>query len=56
MAQQAKPQPVPAQPAAPPDPYAPYRPVYGWIFQAWLIMFLAVICCALLIYLASYIP
>jgi hypothetical protein len=40
----------------PPDPYPAYRPVYGWIFQAWLVMFLAVICLALVAYLLSYIP
>jgi len=40
----------------PPDPYPPYRRVYVLFFQSWLIMFLGVICCALIIYLASYIP
>jgi hypothetical protein len=40
----------------PPDPYPDYRPVYSWLFQAWLIMFLAVICFSLVIYLRSYIP
>jgi hypothetical protein len=40
----------------PPDPYPDYRPVYSWVFQAWLIMFLAVICAALIFYLLSYIP
>lgn len=57
MTQPAKPQPATAPaptPAA--DPYPPYRRVYSWIFQAWLIMFLGVICCALIFYLLSYIP
>jgi hypothetical protein len=49
------PQPPPAQPL-PPEPYPPYRRVHAWIFQAWLLMFLGVICSALIIYLASYIP
>jgi hypothetical protein len=51
-------QPAPAsQAAAPvPDPYPPYRRVYAWVFQAWLLMFLGVICCSLIIYLLSYIP
>ncbi|MCS7020824.1 MAG: hypothetical protein NZ703_13260 [Gemmataceae bacterium] len=40
----------------PTPPYPPYRPVYGWVFQAWLVMFLAVICLALLFYLLAYIP
>lgn len=35
----------------PADPYLPYRPVYAWVFQAWLVMFLAVICLALIFYL-----
>ena len=58
MSQPAKTQPQAAPPPAtlPADPYPPYRPVYAWIFQAWLVMFLGVICCALLIYLASYVP
>jgi len=30
--------------------------VYGWLFQAWLLMFLFVICGALIFYLLSYIP
>lgn len=37
-------------------PYPDYRPVYGWVFQSWLVMFLAVICLALLFYLLSYVP
>jgi hypothetical protein len=40
----------------PPDPYPDYRPVYGWVFQAWLVMFLTVICLALVFYLLSYVP
>ena len=40
----------------PADPFPDYRPVYGWFFQAWLVMFLAVICMALVAYLLSYIP
>ncbi len=40
----------------PPDPYPEYRPIYGWVFQAWLVMFLAVICLALILYLMSYVP
>jgi hypothetical protein len=47
---------TPADNPPPPDPYPPYRRVYAWIFQAWLLMFLAVICCSLIIYLVSYIP
>jgi hypothetical protein len=38
----------------PPDPYPEYRPVYGWVFQAWVIMFLAVICIALVFFLLPY--
>lgn len=49
-----------SQPAKPPqpssEPPAPYRRVYAWVFQAWLVMFLGVICCALFLYLLSYIP
>jgi hypothetical protein len=46
----------PDQVVLPPDPYPDYRPVYTWVFQSWLIMFLGVVCIALLIYLLSYIP
>jgi hypothetical protein len=47
----------PQTPAAPiPDPYPPYRRVYAWVFQAWLVMFLGVICAALVFYLLSYVP
>ena len=63
MAQPAKPAPGPA-PAAPTvsgvsgpaDADPPYRRVYVWFFQAWILMFLGVICCALTFYLLSYIP
>jgi hypothetical protein len=55
MSQSAKPQATP-EPTVPPDPYPDYRPVYGWLFQAWLIMFLAVVCLSLVVYLISYIP
>lgn len=53
MSQPAKPQ-SPAPAAT--DPYPPYRRVYAWVFQAWLVMFLGVLCCALVFYLLSYIP
>jgi hypothetical protein len=52
MAQPAKPEPL----STPLDPYPPYRRVYAWVFQAWLVMFLGVICCALAFYLLSYLP
>lgn len=49
-----------SQPAKPATDAAeqplPYRKVYAWVFQAWLVMFLAVICAALIFYLLSYIP
>ncbi len=54
MAQQPKPQSLP--PASAADPYPPYRRLYAWLFQAWLVMFLGVICCALVFYLLSYLP
>ena len=44
-----------AESAVPPDPYPDYRPIYSWLFQAWLIMFISVICLALLIYLLTFI-
>ena len=53
MSQANKPEPADT---FPPDPYPDYPPVYGWLFQAWLVMFLAVICFALLFYLLSSIP
>lgn len=40
----------------PADPYPAYPRVYAWVFQAWLVMFLGVICAALVFYLLSYIP
>ncbi len=55
MSQPAKSQ--PAQPVTPePNAYPPYRRAYALVFQAWLIMFLAVICGALVFYLLSYLP
>jgi hypothetical protein len=39
----------------PPDPYPSYRPVYAWVFQSWLIMFLAVVCLALIFYLYPHV-
>jgi hypothetical protein len=39
----------------PPDPYADYRPVYAWLLQAWLVMFLAVVCLALIFYLYPHV-
>lgn len=59
MSQPVKPLPVGSTPAAPPlvdEQPAPYRRVYAWVFQAWLVMFLGVICCALAFYLLSYVP
>jgi hypothetical protein len=41
--------------ALPADPYPDYRPIYSWLFQAWLIMFISVICLSLIIYLLTYI-
>jgi hypothetical protein len=52
MAQPTK-QELPAN-GLPPDPYPDYPPVYGWLFQSWLVMCLAVICFALFFYLLSY--
>jgi hypothetical protein len=37
------------------EPYPEYRPIYAWVFQSWLVMFLAVICLALLFYLFPHI-
>ncbi len=51
MSQSAKPQPL-----APVEPDPPYARVYTWVFQAWMIMFLGVICAVLVFYLLSYIP
>jgi hypothetical protein len=51
MSQSAQPTPEPM----PQEPYPDYPRVYSWLFQTWLIMFLAVICFALFFYLLSYI-
>lgn len=58
MTQPNKQQPAPAVPTPAPSPAdtPPYPRVYGWLFQAWLLMFLFVICGALIFYLLSYIP
>lgn len=53
---QGKPQSQQVASAAGTDPYPPYRRVYAWVFQSWLLMFVAVICCSLLFYLLSYLP
>jgi hypothetical protein len=51
MAEPAKPQ--PATPAAP----APeYHWTYGLLFQAWLALFLLVVCFALVNYLFTFVP
>ncbi len=52
MSQPLKPQTAPETAETAP----PYRRVYTWMFQAWLVMFLGVICIALVFYLASYLP
>jgi hypothetical protein len=45
------------EPAKVPDQPAPtYSRVEAWVFQSWLVMFLAVICCALAFYLMSFLP
>ena len=56
MAQPTKPQTPPNPAPKPAEEPPPYRRVYAWVFQAWLILFLGVICGALIIYLLSYIP
>jgi hypothetical protein len=52
--------PVKPPPAADPftlqDPCGEYSRSYAVLFQAWLVLFLAVICFALANYLYSYIP
>jgi hypothetical protein len=53
MAEPTKSLPV-AEPL-PPDPYPDYPPAYSWFFQAWLLMFLGVVCLALMFYLGTYI-
>ena len=52
--------PQPTRPEAtqetmPADPYPNYRPIYSWVFQSWLVMFLAVICMALIFYLFPHV-
>lgn len=50
------------KPATPADPFASQDPCgennssYATLFQAWLLLFLAVVCFALVNYLISYIP
>ncbi|MDY3557893.1 hypothetical protein R5W23_005742 [Gemmata sp. JC673] len=57
MSQPMKPNPVVSATAASVAAESlPYRKVYAWVFQAWLVMFLGVICAALAFYLLSYIP
>ena len=56
MNQPAKMSAQPPEPADAPSPYPPYPRVYAWVFQAWLVMFLGVVCCALVFYLLSYLP
>jgi hypothetical protein len=55
----------PTKPADPPaaiDPFTAQDPCgedcssYSTLFQAWLLLFLAVVCFALISYLISYIP
>jgi hypothetical protein len=41
--------------AVPADPYPDYPAPYAFFFQAWLLMFLAVICLALVFYLTPYV-
>ncbi|HJZ58917.1 MAG TPA: hypothetical protein VKE74_28495 [Gemmataceae bacterium] len=53
MTEPAKP-PAPTQP--PPTPTQTYHWADGLLFQTWLILFLGVICFALVNYLVSYIP
>ena len=43
------------QESMPADPYPDYRPIYAWVFQSWLVMFLAVICLGLIFYLVPHI-
>jgi len=45
---------LPKEEPLPPDPYPDYRPVYSWVLQSWLLMFLGVICVALVFYLLPY--
>jgi hypothetical protein len=55
MTQPPKPPPASPVPPVPPDPFPPYDRVYAWTFQAWLLMFLGVICAALVFYLLSFV-
>lgn len=43
-------------PPTPAEPTPAYPRVYALVFQAWLVMFLGVVCAALVFYLLSYIP
>lgn len=57
MADPAKPtQAATADPFAAQDPCGEHCGSYAVLFQAWLVLFLAVICFALLNYLYSYVP
>lgn len=47
--------PEPIKPAVT-DPFAADSKAYSTLFQAWLLLFLAVVCFALVNYLLSYIP
>lgn len=53
MSQPAK---LPPTEPVPADPYPDYPSGYGLFFQAWLILFLVVVCFALVFYLLSYLP
>ena len=48
--------PAPSQPLPGQDDTDPHYRSYSILFQAWLLLFLAVICFALVNYLISYIP
>jgi len=54
MTQPAQPETAPA--SLPHDPYPDYPVAYTWFFQSWLVMFLTVICLALVMYLMTYLP
>lgn len=44
-------------PANAPEPISPpYSRAEASVFQAWLVMFLGVLCCALALYLMSFLP
>jgi len=55
MADQPKPA-APADPFAAQDPCGENSSAYATLFQAWLLLFLAVVCFALVNYLISYLP